>query len=63
MERKIGEIFDYNGVKLEVCEEIETYSCNYCFFEDKNCYHTITGECCFNKRTDKKCVIFKLVKQ
>ena len=66
MERKIGEMFSYNGTKLEVVEQSnETENvCDGCYFKSNFmflCYknNEITGECCDIRRTDKKDVIFK----
>ena len=64
MERKIGEIFDFGGVRLEVLEQ-KTSGCAGCIFND------LKFDCCFNMilkdigscnpcfRTDGKSVIFK----
>lgn len=64
MERKIGEVFDCNRVKLCVKEDIEC--CVGCFFyeNDISCssYHGDIGECDCTKRTDSKSVIFEEVK-
>ena len=67
MERKIGEMFLYNGTKLEVVEQSnkETKNvCDDCYFKSnfmELCYknNEITGECCDIRRIDKKDVIFK----
>lgn len=73
MERKIGEIFEYNGTTLEVVEQsIEnkdiTRVCKGCYFNENftiDCYeeHKITGECSCYLRIDGKEVIFKEVKK
>ena len=57
MERKIGEIFEYEGRKLMVVEEKSGCGKN-CFFYNKPCslLLNIIGICC--GRTDKKYVIF-----
>ena len=65
MERKIGEKFDFLGVKLEVVEG-EKNSCEGCYLcGTKICgYEIITNYlgCCANsEREDKKDVIFKKV--
>lgn len=64
MERKIGEVFDCNGVKLCVTEDIK--SCVGCFFyeNDISCssYHGVIGKCNRIGRTDGKSVIFEEVK-
>lgn len=59
MERKVGEVFEYRGVKLHVRES--TSACtgcyfHYCMFCKK--YSSIAGECVKNKRTDKTNIIF-----
>ena len=64
MERKIGETFDCNGVKLCVKEDIDC--CIGCFFYENNiscssCHGDI-GECDRIGRTDGKSVIFEEVK-
>lgn len=63
MERKIGEIFDYNGVRLIVKEG---RTCNGCYFS--NCHRifrnrAITGECTYVSRKDEKSIIFKEVRE
>ena len=63
MERKIGEIFDYEGVKLEV---VESGSCKGCYFFKGviNCEGSIDfieGYCGPFNRQDRKSVIFKKV--
>ena len=63
MERKIGEIFEYSGVKLRV--EPEIYVCKGCYF---NCdsfkwctqYKSVIGECQKSSRSDIG-IIFKKV--
>lgn len=59
MERKVGEIFEYEGIKLEVVET-EDFSCHGCYFL------TLRRECskqlCMRyNRKDKKNVVFKSV--
>lgn len=63
MERKIGEVFEYNGVKLRV--EPEVYMCRGCYFKhdsDKWCtqYKSVIGECQKASRSDIG-IIFKKV--
>ena len=65
MERKIGEQFDYEGVKLEVVEEKEI-TCKGCYFiASKVCLsgeaQDIAGYCFSSVRDDKKDVSFKEV--
>lgn len=63
MNREIGEVFDCNGVKLCVKEDIEC--CVGCFFYENNIscssYHGDIGECDCTKRIDSKSVIFEEV--
>ena len=62
MERKIGEIFEYNG---EWYQCVEGNSCKKCTFDGKKCYlyydgtDDQIGECCYDRRKDNKDVIFK----
>ena len=61
MERKIGEIFEYNG---EWYQCIVGNGCENCAFNERKCY-TFTdnndpiGDCCAERRKDNKDVIFK----
>lgn len=59
MERKVGEIFDYKGKKLQV---VEQFDCKDCVFDIYFCRRTpsIVGRC--YDRKDGKSVIFKEVK-
>lgn len=63
MIRPIGEIFEFNGVKLEVREEFSY--CSGCYFDkfDLKCKDNRDeiGECC-NLRRGECGVIFKEVK-
>lgn len=59
MERKIGDIFEYLGTKLEV---IESESCEDCYFYENGCserFTIMTGVCVDWGRSDGKCVSFK----
>lgn len=64
MERKVGDVFDFNGIKLKV-KRTDKPVCNGCFFEkfDCGCWQ-INGieetDLCF--RSDKNDVIFIEVK-
>ena len=61
MERKLGEIFEYNG---EWYQCIVGNGCGNCAFNERKC-STFTdnndpiGDCCADRRTDNKHVIFK----
>lgn len=63
MERKIGEIFKHND---EWYQCIEGEECSNCYFNNKKCYilrdndnNDPIGNCCIDRRTDNKDVIFK----
>ena len=64
MQRAIGEIFDFIGVKLQVEDTGCKASCNGCYFNGPTCtnneinYTTQTGECFHTCREDGKNVIF-----
>ena len=60
MERKIGEIFTYNGKTYQV---IETNACKDCAFKIQLCeaFKSITGTCIPGERTDHTSVSFKLI--
>ena len=63
MERKIGDVFTFDGKQLEVIEGI----CIDCYFYNKLCFERsirdIRGKCCLRYRKDKKDVYFKLVEE
>ena len=65
MERKIGEVFEHQGVNVKVVAT-EFNNCGNCCFLEENApcsrIRTIAGECLSRKRTDKKSVIFVEVK-
>ena len=61
MERKIGEIFEYNG---EWYQCIVGNSCVDCSFNKRKCSTVVDngdpiGDCCADRRKDNKSVIFK----
>ena len=62
MERKIGEVFDYEGVNLEV---VESRSCRGCYFFNgfRYCDEIIevTGDCVPYYRHDRTSVNFQKV--
>ena len=63
MERKIGEVFEYDNTTLKV--EGCIY-CDGCYFDGKRCDDStreITGECNNIMRKDKNLVIFKEVEK
>ena len=60
MERKIGEVFEYQGKKLKVVETAKDLCFDCYFFDGVNCQRTERegGECSNSKRADYKSVIF-----
>ena len=58
MERKIGEIFTYNGKTYQVVKSIV---CAHCVFRGKLCgfIESSAGNCMPSNRSDKTSVIFK----
>lgn len=56
MERKIGEIFTYNGKTYQVVKSI---ACTHCAFRDKLCGEPSAGDCMPRSRSDKTGIIFK----
>ena len=62
MERKIGEIFEYNGEWYQCVEDTERISCtNCCFYNGgyKSCTNESVGFCTLGARSDGISVIFK----
>jgi len=53
MTRPIGEIFEYNGVKLKV---VKSKNCKRCYWQHKGCYYAeelrIRGLCSKRNRDD-----------
>ena len=60
MERKIGEVFTYNGKTYQV---VEANECRDCAFNIRLCeaIESITGTCISGERTDNTSVSFKLI--
>lgn len=59
MERKLGEIFTYNG---KIYQVVKGFSCKGCAFIKNGCcdlVNELLGPCDYTKRTDKTNVIFK----
>ena len=58
-ERKVGEVFEYKGKKLQV-KECAYSGCDGCFFDEQHipCSKNVAGYCGSMFRTDKKKVIF-----
>ena len=65
MERKIGEVFELDGVKLRVDEAESLCRGCYLFDIDVECtdLRSIRGDCNIEHRTDEKDVIFTEVKE
>ena len=63
-ERKVGEIFEYEGKKLKVEEKVSS-DCYGCFFDEQHilCSNKALGYCGSEFRTDKKEVIFVEAKE
>lgn len=66
MERKIGEVFEYQGVKIKTIKNPMGCDCRGCYFdcEGRSCLDddAKTGHCSNTYRRDGICVIFKLLK-
>lgn len=63
MERKIGEIFTYQGKLYQVVESTKCDDCAFMQRADCNPVNKILGNCSFITRTDKTSVIFKEIKK
>ena len=61
MERKIGEIFTYNGKTYQVVEVETDEECKVCAFEFSSCCMSFLGDCSPTHRTDNTSVSFKLI--
>ena len=61
MERKIGEIFTYNGKTYQVVEVETDEECKGCAFEFSSCCMSFLGDCSPTHRTDNTSVSFKLI--
>lgn len=59
-ERKVGEIFEFEGVKLQVVD-IGEYGngCNWCYFH-YNCSGCYAALCTKSMRSDYKEIIYKI---
>ena len=64
MERKIGEVFEYEGKKLKVVETAKNLCFDCYFFDGVNCQKTFRecGKCEQGARSDYKPIIFVEVK-
>jgi hypothetical protein len=69
MIRPIGEIFEFNGVKLKVVGVTHCF-CDGCYYQGNDCDNLFAnpyskktcGECASKRRPDGKNVIFKEIK-
>ena len=61
MERKIGEVFTYNGKTYQVVEVEIDEECKGCAFEFSSCCSSLLGDCSPIYRTDDASVIFKAI--
>ena len=61
MERKLGEVFEVDGVKLQVVEASDTFSCDGCYFIDSG--QDVCGfqSCLRCERNDGNSVVFQIV--
>lgn len=59
MERKIGEVFTYNGKTYQVVEVEIAEECKGCAFESSSCCISFLGDCSPKLRTDGTSVIYK----
>ena len=62
MERKVGEIFTYNGKTYQVVEVEIAEECKGCAFEFSGCCISSLGDCSPKYRTNGTSVIFKEIK-
>lgn len=61
MERKIGNVFKFEGKWLKVQEGESLGSCEHCYFQKEDCkrFRSFIGVCTHRERSDKKGVIFE----
>ena len=61
MERKLGEVFGVDGVKLQVVEASDTFSCDGCYFLTNE--QNVCGfqNCLRCERKDWESVVFQIV--
>lgn len=62
MERKVGEIFTYNGKTYQVVEVETAEECKGCALESSSCCTSLLGDCSPKYRTDGTSVIYKEIK-
>ena len=62
MERAVGEVFDFNGAKLQVKDIGDKDCCDGCYFDEPKykCFdaYNCTGSCHKSLRSDGKDVVF-----
>ena len=68
MERKIGEVFEFEGKKIKCVEDVGLQMCEICLIKDfklKSCYciSDVIGVCSPILREDSKSVIFIEIKE
>lgn len=56
-ERKVGEIFEFQGMKLK-CELSPKNKCNHCRLKDIDCLGDVVGPCTPRSRNDQQYVYF-----
>ena len=61
MERLLGEVFEYNGVNLQVVEASNIFSCDGCYFLDSGQNVCEFQNCLRCERNDGKSVVFQIV--
>lgn len=61
MERKIGEIFEYNGEWYQCIGNPynECTDCDFCFESGRACVRKVVGQCSMSNRSDGLSVVFK----
>ena len=62
MERKIGEVFEFNGVKLKTVRIDVPFRCEDCYFQDLD-VSCKKNSCLWCERTDNENVIFMEIKE
>ena len=64
MERKVGEVFKFEGIVLKVIELYDP-DCEGCHFQDTNCHNkkSIIGKCTSHCREDDREVMFIKVEE
>lgn len=63
IDHEVGEVFEVNGVKLQVVETSNTLSCDGCYFLDNEQNMCEFQKCLGGERKDGKDVVFQYAKQ